>query len=64
MLAKHLLVDFSAEQLPPADYQGMALGPRLPSGERALIAVSDNQSGESIGPQSHFVAFALQLSSS
>lgn len=57
VVAKRLVVDLGTSGLPDAWYGGMALGPELGDGRRALLLVSDNGF---VGP-THVVAFAVRL---
>ncbi|GAB3444625.1 esterase-like activity of phytase family protein [Actinophytocola sediminis] len=55
---KRLLVDFNDLPLPIIDnFEGMAWGPRLPTGERSLLVVSDDNFWT--GENNRFVALAI-----
>ncbi len=56
--AKELLVDLADLGVPIENYEGMALGPRLPDGRRTLVMVSDDNFNP-LFQRTRFVAFAV-----
>ncbi len=62
--SKELVADFAdlagatGERLPLENYEGMALGPRLPDGRRTLVVVSDDNF-EPLLQRTRFLAFAV-----
>ncbi len=59
--SKELVADFADLAdggVPPANYEGMALGPRLPDGRRILVVVSDDNF-DPLLQRTRFLAFAV-----
>lgn len=59
-MSKRLLLDLATLGVRLQNLEGMALGPVLPDGRRALLVVSDNNFGAR-GETTLFVAFSLRL---
>lgn len=55
---KTLLVDFSTAGIPLDNYEGLALGPRLPDGRRSLLVVSDDNFSPAL-QSTYLLLFAL-----
>jgi hypothetical protein len=58
MMSKHLVLDLDELGIPLSSVEGLTFGPDLPSGERTIILVSDNQFWDVTFTQ--FLAFALE----